>query len=93
MMQAVRVNNWFHKNYTFYVIASVKFNVDGTQYPWLSTFNTTGQNIKFHTCVSTKLNGAYNKESNLNYVIANLATTNGGGYIRVAIRSKDFGGI
>ena len=93
MMQAVRVNNWFHKNYTFYVIASVKFNSDGTQYPWLSTFNTTSQSIKFHLWVSTKLNGAYNKESNLNYVIANLATTNGGGYIRVAIRSKDFRGI
>ena len=93
MMQAIRVNNWFHDNYTFYVIASVKFNSDGTQYPWLSTFNTTGQNIKFHNCVNTKLDGLYDKESNLNYIIANSATNTNGGYIRIAARSQDFGGI
>ena len=92
-MQGVSVSNWFQNSYTFYVVASVKTNVDGTQYPWLSTFNTTGQNIEFHTCVNTKLKGAYNKESNLNYIIANLATSTNGGFLRIAARSQDFGGI
>ena len=39
------------------------------------------------------LKEAYNKESNLNYIIANLATSTNGGYLRIAARSQDFGGI
>ena len=92
-MQAVRVSNWFHKDYPVYIVASVKFDSDGTQYPWISAFNFARQNFMFTTCVKTKLIGAYNKDSNLNFVPGNLACTDCIQYIRVLIRSQDYGGI
>ena len=93
MMQAITVKNWFEDDYIAYYAASVKFNSDGTQYPWLSAFNATGQSFKFSFCLNTNLIGAYNKDSNLNYVPAHFASDSRGRFFRIAIRSQTYGGI
>ena len=93
MMQAITVKNWFEDDYKAYYVASVKFNSDGSQYPWLSVFNATGQYFKFSFWLRTNLIGAYNKDSNLNYVPAHFASDYRGRYFRIAIRSQTYGGI
>ena len=68
-------------------------NSDGTQYPWLSAYNVTGRNMKFFACINTKLIGSFNKDSNRNYVPANLACPTCNQHLRAAMRSQQYGGI
>ena len=93
LVQGISVNNWLQLNYTVYLVASVKVNTDGTQYPWISAYNVTDQNMKFHMCLNSGLIGQFNKHSNRNFALASIGCPDCNESFRAAIRSQRYGGI